>query len=89
MRVAFNRAKAEEPLYFLFVEQQTAASFRVMLLMAGAGVWLNIRVVEINLGIFDTRESARNIRKPGADRFDLRAPQFHTRFEALEDVKIS
>jgi hypothetical protein len=73
---------------FGFVKQQLARSFRVVLLVAGALVRLNIGVVEECLLILNTRERVVEIGEAGTNRLHLCAGQTNAGLDLFQDLII-
>jgi hypothetical protein len=86
--LAFYGAGFEELMDLGPVQQEFTRSFRVVLLMTGAFVGLNIRVVEENFLVFDPGEGVAQIGEPGTNRFYLGASQTDTGFDLLYDLII-
>ncbi len=86
--LALNRAGRKQLGNLRLVEQEFAAAFWFVLSMAGAEIRLNIRVVEVNLVIFDPREGIVKVGKTGPDGFNLRSLEFDARLYLFEDLVI-
>ncbi|MEA3148999.1 MAG: hypothetical protein QOI53_4675, partial [Verrucomicrobiota bacterium] len=86
--LALNRAGRKQLGNLRLVEQEFASAFRFVLSMASAEIRLNIRIVEVNLVIFDPREGIVKVGKAGPDGFNLRSLKFNARLYLFEDLVI-
>jgi hypothetical protein len=85
-RLTLDRAEGKEFGNLRFVEQKFPATFWFVLAVTGTFVRLDICVVKVDFVILDSREGVIKVRKPGADRFDLRSLQFDTSLYLFENL---
>lgn len=86
--LAFYGAGFEQLGYFGFMQQQLPGAFSIVLLMAGALVRLDVRVVKEGFLVFDSREGIAEVGEPGTNRFYLGTGEADTGFELIQDLII-
>lgn len=70
------------------MQEKTAGALRLVLLMAGPEVRLDIAIVHVDLAILQTRERALEIHVAQTDGLNLGALEFNAAFHAIQDFII-
>jgi hypothetical protein len=86
--LAFYGAGFEQLSNFGFMQQQLTRAFSIVLLMAGALVRLDVRVVKERFLVFDSREGTTEVGEAGTNRFHLGAGEADAGFELVQDLII-
>src|SRR5207245_8019480 len=87
--IAFHRGQLEELSDFGFVQQQFAKSFGLMILDIAVRVFINVRIVQVDLAILDAGKGIADLAFAGPKRLYLRASQDNSRLESLKNMIVA
>jgi len=84
--LSFYDARFKELGDFSLMQEQFARALGIVLLVTGALVRLDIRVVKERFLVFDPREGVTQVSQAGADGFYLGPGEADTGFDLLQDL---